>query len=78
MSESGEKRSDDAMHFFFLFDLSCFFFCSKLPDPRIISNFSKLPVTISEHDFLPGNFFVRFQIKLFSKNIFAIILAAMV
>ena len=36
--EEEKKRSDDAMHFFFLlFDFS--FFCSNLPDPRIISNF---------------------------------------
>ena len=41
--------------FFFLFDLS-FIFCSKLPDPQNNFEFSKLPVTNPEHDFLPGNF----------------------
>ena len=67
------------MHvFFFLFDLSCFFLF-KITRPSNNFEFSKLPVTNPEHDFFPGNFlFVRLQIKLFSKIIFAIILAAMV
>ena len=74
----GEKRSDDAMHVFFSCS-TCPVFFPKLPDPRIISNFSKLPVTNPEHDFLLRNFlFVRLQITIVSRIILVIILPPMV
>ena len=76
-SERGEKRSDDAMHFFFLFDLSFFLF--KITRPSNSFEFSKLLVTNSEHDFLPGNFlFVRLQIKNYFRIILVIIFPHMV
>ena len=54
------------MHVFFLFDLKNF-------------EFSKLPVTNPEHDFLPGFFlFVQMQIKIVSRMILVIIFAPVV
>ena len=56
-----------------------FFFLIKITRPSNNFEFSKLPVTNPEHDFLPGNFlFVRLQIKLFSRIILVIILPPMV
>ena len=72
-----KKRSDDAMHVFFSC-LTCPVFF-KITRPNHNFEFSKLPVTNPEHDFLHRNFlFVRLQIKLSSKNILVIFLAPIV
>ena len=53
-----------------------FFF--KITRPWNNFEFSKLPVTNPEHNFLPGNFlFVRLQIKIVSRIISVIILSPM-